>query len=292
MVRIIKYFLAIGSILGFSFAFGQEKVLRLDPGKTYEMYFVNVQFRPAEDFQIDTIGRNKLFISWDKAGSFVIDDSATIHTLKTEWTGEHVYEGYGCWYDYFVYLVEDGVVIDEMRMNEKCKQVITKHGIYNYSDSPLGSINRDKKFVVADITLREPKLGRDLVNDAKKRREVFLPNIDEADWYKFDGEMIVMTKDGSIEERQKEVQDRIRSDFPGEKVDVHFLVAWPDKILFYVYCSGNVGPKFMSFEILSGYKRYSPVTIRLFSKTQDPINELVEKYGKQQKPAEEFSVIK
>ncbi len=201
MNKYINIFLTLGLVIGLSHVFAQERVLRLADDKKYEMFFVNVQFRddrlPSDSIQ------GKFIINWDRDLSFLIDDSVTIQMLKDRWVGERVDQMYGCWYDYFIYLVEDGVIVDELRVNEKCKQVITKHGIYNYSDSTtLRQIDRGKSITVADVTFESIELGRNFVNDALENQSFYVPGIDDKDWYKYGGSMIVKTKRRNIDKQE------------------------------------------------------------------------------------------
>ena len=273
MTRPIKLFLPIGLIFSVSLAFAQERVLQLAEDKKYEMYFVDVAVR-EDSFPTDTV-RGKFTISWDRDLSFLIDDSETIQNLKNGWIGERG-QMVGCWYDYFMYLVEDGVVVDEIRINERCKQVITNHGVYNYTDSTLSQVDRSKKITVANVEFESLEFGRNFVSGVLETRGIYMPGISDKDWYKYGGSMIVKTKRRNLDKLEAKITSVIAEKFPGESFAVWFLTCNNRFCIFDIYCSKKLGASMKDFEIYRNWNRFDP-RILLIGKTDVQMKELVEK---------------
>jgi hypothetical protein len=276
MTRSINLFLAIGLTFSLSFVFAQERVLKLAEDKKYEMYFVDVAIR-EDSFPTDTV-RGKFTISWDRDLGFLIDDPEIIQNLKNGWVGEPG-QMVGCWYDYFMYLIEDGVVVDEIRINERCKQVITKHGVYNYTDSTLSQVDRSKKITVANVEFESLEFGRNFVSDVLDTRGIYIPGLSDKDWYKYGGSMIVKTKRRNIDKLEVQITNTITEKFPNESFAVWFLVCNNRFCIFDVYCSEKLGSSMTDWEVYRNWSRFDP-KILLISKTDVQMKELIEKYAR------------
>ena len=240
------------------------------------MYFVDVAIR-EDSFPTDTV-RGKFTVSWEKDLSFLIDDSEIIQNLKNGWVGERG-QMVGCWYDYFMYLVEDGVVVDEIRINERCKQVITNHGVYDYTDSTLSQVDRSNKITVANVEFESVEFGRNFESDVLETQRIYMPGISDKDWYKYGGSMIVKTKRRNIDKLEAKITNVITEKFPREPFEVSFLVCNNRFCIFDVYCTDLLGTSLKDFEIYRGWSRFDP-RVCLMSKTDIPIKELVEKYAR------------
>lgn len=268
-------FLAVGLTLRLSEVFAQESVLKLAEDKKYEMYFVDVAVG-EESFPSDTV-RGKFTVSWNSDLGFLIDDPKIIQDLKNGWVGEPA-QMVGCWYDYFMYLVENGVVVDEIRINEKCKQVITKQGVYNYTDSTLSRVDRSKKITVANVKFESLELGRKFVSDVRETGDIYMPGINDTDWYKYGASMIVKTKRRDIHKLKAKIASIITENFPSESFEVQFLVCNNRFCIFDIYCSEKLGANMTDLEVYRHWRRFDP-RILLFSRTDVEMKALVEKYA-------------
>jgi hypothetical protein len=252
----------------------KNKVLKLAEDKKYEMYFVDVKFR-EDSFPTDTI-QDKFMISWDRDLSFLIDDPETIQNLKSGWVGDPG-EMVGCLYDYLMYLVEDGVIVDEIRINERCKQVITKHGVYNYTDSTLSQVDRSKKIAVAKVEFESLEFGRSFVKEALGIQGIYVPEISDKDWYRYGGSVMVKTKRRNIYKSEAQITRLITEKFPGDPFEVLFLVCNNRFCVFDVYCSEKLAAGMTDLEVYRNWSRFDG-RIVLISKTDVEMKALIEKY--------------
>jgi hypothetical protein len=262
----------------------QQNILKLNPHKKYKLYFVNVQLSGMER-QYQTFRREEveLTVFLENTGHFTVDDSLTITMLEAQWTGVLTDIGVGCWYDYFLYLLEDNVIIDEIRINDECKQVITKEGCFDYSGSPLALLNKNKNLTIASIGFNTLETGRSFVNDAKTAAGVYIPNLETAEWYAFDGEMVLKgRKNSQIEELEKKFRKKITSKFPDEAINVNVLGYWPKNSLVQVHCSQAVALTFKDSKIARPWKQFDNFKIALISEADDAIKRLINEYASPQ----------
>jgi hypothetical protein len=274
------YFLIIGFILSYISSWGQESILKLDPGKQYQLYFIDVLVRDEENEKLDSIRSG--VIRWDNRNSFLIDDELSLNTLQKTWTGKRTNEFYFCWYNYFIYVVEDGKIVDEMRVNEECKQVVCKRGVFNYENTIVDKLDRNKIISVARIKFDSISVGRQFHGSIQKDSNIFSPPGEYDEWITYDGEMVVTV--ATNRRNDKKIQNRIKGDikeqFPNEIFDIQQSGSGPDDLSFRIHCNRNIG------ENLKGYKGYlkwqelKPSTITLFSSTMTSIESALKKYAR------------
>jgi len=259
---------------------GQESILKLSPGKRYQFYFVYVRLMDTGLEQIDTI-KNKFTVTWDKDKSFLVDDKETINKLQKEWKGKRAEQIYFCWYDYFLYVVEDGKIIDELRVNEECKQVVCKHGDFGYPQPVLDDIKRDKNITVAWVRFKSTAIGRTFIRDATVNSNIYLPGADEGEWTKFDGSISIKTKGTSTTKKTQEaIEKKISKEFPGEKFKIRSSMVSREFLVFEIYCQENLAKRLKGFEIWHKWKPIDPGGILMISNVSDPIETLIKEYNR------------
>ncbi|MCA6367054.1 MAG: hypothetical protein IM631_18560 [Cytophagales bacterium] len=264
--------------LGFLSARGQDNILKLSPNKHYKLYFVYVRFLETGTERVDTI-RSKFTITWDNDKSFLVEDNATIDKLQRDWRGKASDNIYECWYDYFLYLVEDGKIIDEIRVNEECKQVVCEHGVFDYSTPILESLSKNKLISVARVRFDSLSTGRHFIKDARANSEIYAPVGEYDEWIKYDGRATITTKSGSDKRSQAKITKQIKK-FTDSDFLTQLTGGGPGYSLYDIYCNEQLGKNLTDFEVFMKWRPIEPGGILLISNSQTPINNLVKKYGR------------
>jgi len=274
MIKSTIYCVLFLSVLS---AHGQENILKLSPDKHYKIYFVNVQLLDTGNEQIDTI-RNKFTITWDNDKSFLMADKVVIDKFQNDWKGKKSNDFYFCWYDYFLYLVEDDKIVDEIRVNEECKTVVCKHGVFDYPTPFLESLDKSKAISVARVRFDAVSIGRQFIKDAIANSEIYLPVGEYDEWIKYDGRVTITTKSGNDKKIKADIRKKILRKFP----DADFLIQWTGGgqgySQYHIYCNEQLGKNLNDFEIFMKWDLIEPGGVLLMSNTSSPINDLVKKY--------------
>ena len=257
---------------------GQENILKLSPDKHYKIYFVYVKYLDTGEEQIDTI-KNNFTITWDNDKSFLMDDKSAIDKLQKGWKGKKSKDIYFCWYDYFLYLVEDGKIIDEIRVNEECKQVVCKHGVFDYSTPILESLSKNKLISVARVRFDSLSTGRHFIKDARANSEIYARVGEYDEWIKYDGRATITTKSGSDKRSQAKITKQIKK-FTDSDFLTQLTGGGPGYSLYHIYCNEQLGKNLTDFEVFMKWRPIEPGGILLISNSQTPINILVKKYGR------------
>jgi hypothetical protein len=228
--------------------------------------------------QRDTI-KNKFIITWDNDKSFLIDDKATIDKFQHDWKGERSKHFYLCWYDYFLYLVEDNKIIDEIRVNEECKQVVCKHGVFDYPTPMLESLSRTKLISIARARFDSVSIGRRFIKDAGTYTDIYMPEGEYDEWIKYDGRVTITTKSGDSKKTQARIRKKILKNFPG----ADFLTQWTGGgrgySLYHIYCNERLGKDLKGFKIEMKWALEEPGGILMISNSSSPIKDLIKKYS-------------
>ncbi len=270
------YFLLIAFTLSYISSRGQESILKLEPNKKYELYFIDVVVREYDLENFDSIPNGT--VRWDRNRSFLIDDELTLNNLQTTWIGERTNEFYFCWYNYFIYVVEDGEIVDELRVNEECNHVVCKHGVFNYSKTIADKLDKSNIVSVLRIRFDSLALGRQFYRDIQNDRNIFAPAGDYDEWLKYDGKVGINTKGWSPKKIQARMERDVKKQFPNEAFKIQQSGSGPDDLSFDIYCSSNVGYNLQGYKIWS---RWTPLTlspITLFTTTPASIENILEKY--------------
>lgn len=275
-----KYFLIIGFILSYISSWGQESILKLDLGKQYQLYFIDVLVRDEENEKLDSIRSG--VVRWDNSNSFLIDNELSLNTLQKTWTGKRTNEFYFCWYNYFIYVVEDGKIVDEMRVNEECKQVVCKRGVFNYENTIGDKLDRSKIVSVARIKFDSISVGRQFHGSIQKDSNTFSPPGEYDEWITYDGEMVVTVN--TNRKNDKKIQNRITEDikgqFPNEAFEIKQTGSGPDHLDYRIYCSRHIGENLKGYKGWLGWHELDPTTITVFSSTMTSIENALKKYAR------------
>jgi hypothetical protein len=274
------YFLILGFILTYNSSQGQESILKFEPGKQYQLYFIDVLVRDDEDEKLDSI-RNGV-VRWDNSNSFLLNDESSLNSLQKNWTGKRTNEFYFCWYNYFIYVVEDGKIVDEMRVNEECKQVVCKRGVFNYENTIADKLDRSRIVSVARIKFDSISVGRQFHGSIQKDSNVFSPPGEYDEWITYDGEMVVTVT--TNRKNDKKIQNRVKKDikeqFPHEAFDIQQTGSGPDHLDYRIYCSRNLGENLKGYKGWLNWKELDPSVVTLFSSSKASIESALKKYAR------------
>jgi hypothetical protein len=263
--------------LGVFSASGQENILKLSSDKHYKIYFVYV--RLIDDEQSDTI-RNQFTVTWDNEKSFLMDDKTVIDKFQNDWKGKKSNDFYFCWYDYFLYVVEEGKIVDEIRVNEECKTVVCKHGIFNYTTPILESLDKSKLISVARVRFDSVSTGRLFIKDANANPEIYVPAGEYDEWIKYDGRVAITTKDGDDEKIKANIRKAILKKFPSADLLIYRNGGGLGLSDYDIYCTEEVGKNLSYFKIFMEWRALEPSDILIMSNLSASISELLKKYGR------------
>lgn len=268
-------------ILFFSFLSvrGQESILKLSPGKNYKIYFVYVKFLNTGKEQIDTV-KNKFTITWDNDKSFLMDDKAAIDRFQRNWKGKQSTDYYFCWYDYFLYLVEDGKIVDEIRVNEECKTVVCKHGIFDYPKPILESLDKSNVITVAQLRFDSLSIGRSFIKDARANSEIYIPIGEDDEWVKYDGFATINVKGVDDKKIKADIRKKILKKNPNADFMTRLTGGGQGYSVYHIYCNEQLGKNLNDFDVFLNWELMKPSEVMIISNSSNPIKELVRKYGR------------
>jgi hypothetical protein len=270
-----KFFLIIGFVLNCILSQGQESILKLESGRQYQVVFVDVLVRDDEHENLDSI-RNG-FVRWDKSNSFLINDKLTLDKLQANWIGKRTNEFYFCWYNYFIYVVEDGKLVDELRVNEECKQVVCKHGVFNYATTIVDKLDKSNVVPVARISFDSVPVGRQFHANIQNESNILAPPGEHDEWIKYDGKMTITMDRRNVKKMQSRLERSIKHDFPDEVFEITQSGSGPDNIDYIIYCSKNIGTNLKGYKIFIGWRELKPSVITLFAMKMNSIENALKK---------------
>src|SRR6188768_3247522 len=134
-------------------SYSQTKMFTVDKKSKYELYFVNVTFWENEQDWLDDNKRRdnenlKFVLDLDTLRGFSIANKKVVNELSVKWLGDSTHHFLLCWYHYFIYVVKDGEIVDELRVNTECKQVVSHQGMYFYKDFSFDNLDKSNKISV------------------------------------------------------------------------------------------------------------------------------------------------
>ncbi len=274
----MRIYFIIGFILSCISLWGQESILKLESGRRYQLYFIDVLVRDDEHENLDSI-RNGV-VRWDNSNSFLINDELTLNNLQTNWIGKRTNEFYFCWYNYFIYVIEDGKIVDEMRVNEECKQVVCKRGVFNYSTTIADKLDKSKIVPVGRIKFDSIAFARQFLKNIQSDLNIFVPPVKYDEWIKYDGEIRITTSRGNVNKIQSKLEREIRKQFPNEIFEIHQSGSGPADLDYSIYCSKNIGNNLKGYKIFLGWREFDPTEITLFTTTMTSIENALKKYAR------------
>lgn len=267
-----SFFLINASLLG------QERILKLKPGGSYRLYFIDVSLNVDSVETIDTLKHG--MVRWSNGKSFLIDEDSTISKLQTSWIGEKTNEIFFCWYDYFLFVVLDNEIVNEVHINEDCKQASFKQDVFKYF-TPIGNnLKKDKTVTVAGIEFNSITTGRQFYKDIQHDSMIFIQPDANDKWTIYDGQVTLYTKHGDEAKIQAIITEDIQSQFPDELFEIE-QTSWGEGELSYkVYCSSNVGYNLTGYKTFLKWQSFELPTITLFSNSKAAIQNQLRKYAR------------
>lgn len=276
--KVNHYLLIIFLILSIS-SYGQESVLKLNKEKNYKIFFVDISNPSNTNYRIDSI-KNFFIVKWDNRESFRIEDKNTLEALSQSWIAKKTEELQFCWHDYFAYVVENEKIVDELRISEKCKQVVRYNGVYKYADPILTSLDKSNTISVAWLDFKSVSFGRTLSHDAKTRAGIFMPEVPNNEWLTYDGKLTISVENGEDTLKTAELLTReIQHKFPQDSFKLKSPDSGPGYQLYTIYCKKELEEKLSDFNVTSKWEELHPGTITLFSSSEKLIQDLVKKYA-------------
>ena len=258
-----------------SASFGQQLVLdsmNWNAGE-YKFYFVEKRGIEEEVEPLNPTERRIPELPFqfqiDSTNSFLIADQQQLQNLKSNWEGVPTDEMLLCWYDYFVYVVQNNIVKHELRVNLECGQVVTDFGIFDFEGNPFEQLQNKIPVWVMSSKHETVDSGREFI--ASLNPNIILTEKDE--WFDFDGHFWVdrQRSEGSIEEFEQLIHDTYK------KQDYKLSLSGfgPNSFTFTVYSDSTFH---RNFEFEKKGKWYDEKTdwIIYFSEDSELIKQLLE----------------
>lgn len=134
----MKFYVTVLSlILLKTIAFSQTKFLKqfnFDNGN-YAIYLIDCK-QPLT-VKVKTDSFKDTIIDCRSDDNFQVAEVKMLNQLKKEWKGNRVNYKYNCWYDYFIYVVENDSVILKFEVNLKCSELIFKGTPYKINPTMI-----------------------------------------------------------------------------------------------------------------------------------------------------------
>lgn len=210
-------------------SYGQTKIFDGHNFQTgnYSLVFLDVALIEEEEVIVEEYNEiqptNKPTEYVDHRLHFIIDEKHDLERIQNTWEGKPVDYQHMCWYNYFIYLLEDGIVKSEMRANFECKELLVDKVPYEFDSTLITSIIPEaEKIYKIEVTYKS----------IDKARSYYLQNIENSDllmiehyrpnWVDFSGlfevKFLDYEKTGNVEER---ISNLLR-----ESGLEHFKLSW------------------------------------------------------------------
>lgn len=254
--------------------FGQQRILdslNLDSG-SYKFYFIKqldlegeVEPLPQARQYTSKVGFE---VEIDSAGNFLIADQQELLSLKSSWQGVAVDEILLCSYDYFMYVVKDNRIEQELRVNTRCGQVVADFGVFNFEGNPFDQLKNRIPVWVMSSRHKTIRAGREFISTLD-------PNIilsEKKEWVEFDGHFQVDRPGGKNAIR--EFEQLMQETYPKDGYKLKLAGAGPNSISFNVY-SDSIFYQNFKFERKGKWHLEKPSRISYFTEETDMIKELL-----------------
>ena len=260
----------------------QKQILRIDPKAKSELYFIDVSLKDdsvimAAEKMLD---QTPIRVKFDSTDSFLLSDPAAIKNISTYWKGRPTNEMYMCWYDYFIYVVENGVVKDEIRVNEKCMQAVSYHGIFDFKDLPLKPDTLKGKILKVNIEFKSKAIGRNFINELKLLGAYH--TINEGHWYDHDGSFDIQLRSKKNWKKSDfaELEEKINKAYPNGKYSLRYSGTYRGHTYVTIDCAENFYQTFNLYSKRGEWRHHAIGRISVFSKEQAKLKQLIQKYSR------------
>lgn len=276
-IQAIRLTLLLGLVFSMSPVFSQKtkRVLELNESKRYELYFIDVALTDNEE---DDTTQLKTKFKYDTTKSYFVDDQRAIWNLRDKWTGIPTDQMYLCWYHYFIYLVEDGKIIDELRVNTECSQVVSNRGVFDFESFPFDNLNTSKTITVIDINFKSIEQGRAFIKSLESQKDIFIPELAKTAWIQFDGEFTIETPYKKGSRIKKELTKYFNERNPGHKFEISCTGVMGGTLLYTITCNKQLADSFSLYKIDRPWEPLTVGPLRLFSKNATSIKQLSMKF--------------
>jgi hypothetical protein len=249
--------------------FSQNKILsNIDANKKqYEFYLF-------KDFNIvDSETGNSL-----EPTKFILNDQAIIQNIVQSWKGDKAKERYMCGYDYEIYIVSEGEIIDVVNYNSECKQVVCSNGVFNVKDNPFISLSQEIKFSQFTFKTENLETARAILKMSSKNKKIFIPHFESYHWNKYDGRFFIQITN---DKKSKKLKPMKFYDSEMHKIyieDDFFVQFWGccDTYEAWIYSNNELCDKFNLYGRKGKFEKIkSTYEIFLFGNA-DEINQIIQ----------------
>lgn len=215
------YFVVLFLILFQTIAFSQTKFLEqfnFEKGN-YAIYIIDCKEPFVQTFKTET-GRDTI-INFRSEDNFQVTEVKILNQLKNEWVGKKVNYMHNCWYDYYIYVTENDLIVLKFDINLECTELMFKGDAYKIEPTiftkfiPEFKVLQKQNFVFNNID--EGKGFWDVV--LKEDRYVF-KSLSKEDWLEFEGEFAFNYTEKSrvnVSVLLDKLHEQISFTYPGEK---------------------------------------------------------------------------
>jgi hypothetical protein len=254
---------------------GQNAIIKIDKLSKYELYIIDVSL---QEIIPDTINAKELSVRWDTLNSFVVYDTNEIIRISNEWKGEKTSEMFNCGYNYIIYVIRDSQVVDEIQVNEICKQAVSSDGIFNFKAVPINKDSFRNEIHVAHLSFKELEIARRFLSDLKELNGYYTNPIHY--WDEYDGKFIIKYPKGDSKIALMELNKILKEKFPNDKLDIRLFGERRDFTLIQIRCRENFYKTFDLFTTYSDWQTTPSVGVTIFGKETNSLNELIAKYSR------------
>lgn len=258
--------------------YAQESVLKFNDQKNYKLYIVDVSKSNNINYRIDSI-KNFFIVRWDDKENFRVEDKKNIEELKKSWTAVKSEEVSFCWYDYLIYVLENDQIVDELRVSEQCRQVVSYRGAYKYANSILPGLPKNNTLSVARLDFKSVAFGRTFFKDAKTRTGISIPPGPHDEWLTYDGKLTIAVEKGDTVKTVKHLTQELQKKFPGDTFEIKPSGTGFDYLLYTLYCNQTLAEKLDGLNIFSKWTELNAGTLTLLGASEKTIQNLVKEYA-------------
>lgn len=258
-----------------SATFGQQLILDSLNWDADEFKFYFVDKRGIEE-EVEPLNPNeqrttKLPFEYqiDSVSSFLISDQQQLQSLRSNWKGYPTDEMLLCWYDYFIYVVQNNKITNELRVNLECGQVVTDFGIFNFEGNPFEQLHTKTPVWVMSSKHEQLEDGRNFINSLNL--DIILTQFEN--WIKYDGYFSVdrdYEGTGSIED----FVQLVRRTYPLEEYYLKLSGVGPGTYTFNIYCDAAFYDLF-ELDKKGNWHELTPNWITYFSEDTELFNVLL-----------------
>lgn len=177
---------------------------------------------------------------------FILNDPKTIKHIIKNWKGKRADSYYKCGYDYNIYVVLEGKIVETIQFNSEVKQAFSSSGGFDVQENPFKNLNQNITFSEYEFETNDLENARAFLKESKNKDGVFIPHIKRYNWVDFDGRFFVQIVRGKNQKKLKSTkfyESEMHKIYKEDK----FLVAfwgWGDTYEMWIYSNEDFWKKF------------------------------------------------